>query len=496
MYLVLLLHICIIIVHSQNNLNNLLCNYSLWSANYNASWEYSNGNCSYTSLIQYQGTILWLGDNYKQSLNWSNYRITILVQLVLGVDASVIFRAQDSKALFSEGNKYVLGIHDTYVRLWKSHDGYGTALYSNKIPRSNKIRNVTIYVISNKYTIFIDSTFIFEYIDNCAPIYYYGSIGIRSYLSTSVFSFLNVRHNPPTLIKQTFNTLNQLQQNALTDLYTSTNGNQWHQTWNLTKLKTDEACTELCGVICSSNDINETVVVSLALVANNLSGTIPASLKYLTSLLHIDLANNFLFGEIPDIFDQFPITNLFLVNNQLNSTLPTSFMHAKHLKSLDLSNNINITGSLNTLTNCSSLIELDCVNTNFTGTISNTFCDNKDFIRLNIQNNTYLQGTIPSCIGNWKHLTALIITNNNISGSIPYSLCNLSSVSRISLYGMQLTSSIPDCISNLQHLYQLILSNNNLNSSIPKSICQLYNLRNLILSQNYLTGDIPVCIWS
>eukprot|EP01084_Bolivina_argentea_P303812 524633_1 len=103
------------------------------------------------------------------------------------------------------------------------------------------------------------------------------------------FSFLNVRHNPPTLIKQTFNTLNQLQQNALTDLYTSTNGNQWHQTWNLTKLKTDTACTELCGIICSSNDY-ETVVVSLALVANNLSGTIPASLKYLTSLLHIDLA--------------------------------------------------------------------------------------------------------------------------------------------------------------------------------------------------------------
>eukprot|EP01084_Bolivina_argentea_P149116 260565_1 len=393
--------------------NNLLCNESLWSTNNNGNWTYSDTECAYTSSNEYEGTILWLGDNYKQSLQWSNYRITVFVKIVEGYETGILFRTHDASTWLGQGTKYALLVHDCNVFLFKTPY---VILHSHTMNANyclNETRNITVDIMDNRFTVFVDSQFIFEYIDNCFPVYYDGSIGFRSYLSTSTFSFFKIDLNPTYLIPQKYHKLSELQQNALVDIYKSTNGDYWHQSWNLSNVMTNEACYMLCGITCANN-YNQSIVASLSLNTNNLSGTIPGNLKHLTSLINIDLSNNYLYGEIPDIFHHLPtINSIGLRSNQLTSTLPISFRYANKLTFLELSNN-NLFGSMNVLTNCSLLTFLFCDNNNFSGEIPNEFCNFTALGMLSIQNNTNMLGTIPSCIGNLKNLKTLRITRNGI----------------------------------------------------------------------------------
>jgi Leucine-rich repeat (LRR) protein len=71
-----------------------------------------------------------------------------------------------------------------------------------------------------------------------------------------------------------------------------------------------------------------------------------------------------------------------------------------------------------------------------------------------------LSGTIPTSLGNLTQLTALHLSRNQLTGSIPTELGNLSQLTRLDLYGNQLTGSIPTELANLSLLTTLDLSNN------------------------------------
>ena len=105
----------------------------------------------------------------------------------------------------------------------------------------------------------------------------------------------------------------------------------------------------------------------LRLANNQLNGTLPGTLQYLTDLSivslngnslqgavsgliqsapaidklkHIDLSSNNFTGTIPDIFVfQSPLEKLFLNNNQFNGTIPQSLYSSPSLQKIDLSNN-------------------------------------------------------------------------------------------------------------------------------------------------------------
>lgn len=85
----------------------------------------------------------------------------------------------------------------------------------------------------------------------------------------------------------------------------------------------------------------------------------------------------------------------------------------------------------------------------------------------------------------------LRLRNNNLSGSIPESIGNLTSLQILHLDKNQLTGPIPESIGNLTSLTELILSDNNLTDPIPDSIGNLHMLVSLFLSNNQFTGPIP-----
>ena len=109
---------------------------------------------------------------------------------------------------------------------------------------------------------------------------------------------------------------------------------------------------------------------------------------------------------------------------------------------------------------------------------------------LNLYNNN-LTGSIPSEIGNLTRLTYLYLSNNNLTGPIPSEIVNLTNLTYLDLSYNQHTDSIPPEISNLTNLTKLILENNQLTGSIPSEIGNLTNLGRLKLNDNELYGKIP-----
>ncbi|WP_354636243.1 Calx-beta domain-containing protein [Planktothricoides raciborskii] len=102
-----------------------------------------------------------------------------------------------------------------------------------------------------------------------------------------------------------------------------------------------------------------------------------------------------------------------------------------------------------------------------------------------------LSGTIPPELGNLSSLQELYLYNNNLSGSIPPELGNLSSLKYLSLYNNNLSGSISPELGNLSSLQELGLFENNLSGSIPPELGNLSSLKYLSLGGNNLSGSIP-----
>ena len=105
-----------------------------------------------------------------------------------------------------------------------------------------------------------------------------------------------------------------------------------------------------------------------------------------------------------------------------------------------------------------------------------------------------LSGTIPASLGNLSEMKILNIYGNAITGEIPLELMNLSKLTTLLLSDNALSGPIPSEIANLTVLTHLGLSRNSLSGIIPSTIGALAALTNLNLSYNNLTGIIPATI--
>jgi len=106
-------------------------------------------------------------------------------------------------------------------------------------------------------------------------------------------------------------------------------------------------------------------------------------------------------------------------------------------------------------------------------------------INLN-QNN--LVGTIPPEIGNLSALIRLNMYSNKLSGSIPVEIGNLSELHQIWLFSNQLSGELPSEIGNLSNLTHLGIGGNQLTGTIPSSYGNLSNLSFLTVKNNNLSG--------
>ncbi|XP_020591899.1 MDIS1-interacting receptor like kinase 2-like [Phalaenopsis equestris] len=249
---------------------------------------------------------------------------------------------------------------------------------------------------------------------------------------------------------------------------------------------------------------------------------IPHSIGSLNNLSHLDLSSSGFVGEIPPQIGN--LTKLRYLDLSYNSLVAYNLLWISHLFSLqfiDMSN-VNLTFATNWLHEISALPALSTLYlsscnlktppnllsySNFSSTIK-TF---------DLYNN-HLNGSLSNWLGQFKRIKALYLDSNFLTG--PISLASLSLLCDLYFLGLsdnnftklsddgnalkckeykltnldisnnQLCGSMPEWVGNMTNLSWLYLRNNQFNGLIPQSLGQLTNLVFLDLHSNNLHGSL------
>lgn len=235
---------------------------------------------------------------------------------------------------------------------------------------------------------------------------------------------------------------------------------------------------------------------------NTLSGSIPASVYNLTALRNLVVDSNLFSGKLPsNIGTSLPnLLKLSMYNNQLTGLVPTSLANISGLKEIDLSQNQftgKIPANFGMLNNLSwlslednQLEAREASDWEFIQSLTN--CSMLEHLSLDANN---LSGSLPTAVGNLSTgLMWLSMWDNEITGEIPSEISNLANLTTLGLKGNQFTGKIPVSIGQLRNLEALILFNNQLSGEIPASIGNLTRLNEFYLDHNQLRGEIPPSI--
>ncbi|TYI41991.1 hypothetical protein ES332_A01G066600v1 [Gossypium tomentosum] len=226
----------------------------------------------------------------------------------------------------------------------------------------------------------------------------------------------------------------------------------------------------------------------LDLSSNNLSGVIRSDmLSQLESLETLDLSTNNFSGvinlDVPSNLKN--LTEVNLSNNKLRQ-FPSFLQSAKSLSSLDLSNN-KIQGSIFKWESegWEQLIYLNLSSNSMT---SLEQLPGKNILTLDLSSNL-LQGPLPAPP---PSLQKFLISDNNLTGEIPPSICNLTSLDVLDLSKNYFGGIIPSCLGNFSSGISIInLQKNNLSGKIPDFCVELSSLTTLALNDNKLEGLLP-----
>ncbi|KAH9741468.1 Receptor-like protein 12 [Citrus sinensis] len=268
---------------------------------------------------------------------------------------------------------------------------------------------------------------------------------------------------------------------------------------------------------------------------NNCDGKIPDIFTNLTRLSYLDLDENQLAGSIPSsIFELLNLTYVSLSFNNFSGSVELyDFAKLKNLKVLSLSNiSLSVSTKLTVNSSFPNLLGLglsacnisefpDILRTqhqlewlglsknqihgripswmwdigvhtlcflilsqNFLTSIDHLPWKNLEYLTLD---SNLLQGSLPDLP---PHMVHFSISNNSLTGEIPSSFCNLSSIRYLGLSNNSLSGQIPQCLGN-STLETLDLGMNNFQGNIPQTYAKGCNLTYLRLNGNHLEGPLP-----
>ena len=158
------------------------------------------------------------------------------------------------------------------------------------------------------------------------------------------------------------------------------------------------------------------------------------------------------------------IESIELSDNKLSGTTSSEIYALPNLYKLDLKKNPDIAINFDGIGNATNLVELKISDNDLTSVAG---------------------------IGEAKSLEYLHLTNNNLGGTIPNEIFELTNLKGLYCNYNGFTGSLPSKISDLTELEEMYFHNNDLSGPIPSEIGQLENLEIIALGENSLTGHIP-----
>lgn len=102
-----------------------------------------------------------------------------------------------------------------------------------------------------------------------------------------------------------------------------------------------------------------------------------------------------------------------------------------------------------------------------------------------------LVGSIPSELGVLAHLSRLSLQRNGLTGEIPPELGRLAGIDTLDLYINGLSGAIPQVLLGLEEVSLLILGFNQLSGPIPPGLGSMPGLERLWLNHNNFSGHVP-----
>ncbi|KAH9745265.1 Receptor-like protein 7 [Citrus sinensis] len=198
----------------------------------------------------------------------------------------------------------------------------------------------------------------------------------------------------------------------------------------------------------------------------NISSAVPPTLANLSSLISLSLSESFLHGEFP--------TEIFQLPN---------------LRLLEVAYNSNLTGHLPEFQKSNSLEYLGVAFSGFSGFGQDLSVLSWAVTTLDLSFNK-LRGPLPIPVPAFT--SSYLVSNNQLTGEIPPSICSLNGLYALDLSYNNLSGMLPGCLGNFSvQLWVLKLQGNKFHGFIPETFSKGTNLRMIDFSSNLLQGRVP-----
>ncbi|XP_040938098.1 receptor-like protein EIX2 [Gossypium hirsutum] len=222
------------------------------------------------------------------------------------------------------------------------------------------------------------------------------------------------------------------------------------------------------------------LVTSMDLSANNLTGEIPKEIGSLVGLLSLNFSGNLRTGNIPDNIGNMELMeSLDLSMNRLNGEIPSSFSNLYFLNHFNVSYN-NLTGQIPTSTQLQSFENLSYVGNHLYEPPLTKNYTTKGIPTDAANNGSNREGSkvnwlyVSIVLGFFKNLSYFSLAQNKISGPIPSSIRELSSLKFLNISENQLNGTFPLCFGQLASHNRLRFEPNS--SWIPPFQCGIIEL--------------------
>ncbi|XP_059066622.1 receptor-like protein Cf-9 homolog [Cryptomeria japonica] len=231
---------------------------------------------------------------------------------------------------------------------------------------------------------------------------------------------------------------------------------------------------------------NITNMHTLKLNGNHLRGVIPSSISEGRSLQVLDLGNNDLEGTLPQWIGKLSQLHvLVLRSNHFHGSIPRQVIGLPNLQILDLSGN-HLSGAIpSNLTNLLAMVNASQNNSNHLEEYSSGGAKYTNQIKIS------WKGWDVEFVKVLFILKCIDLSNNSLSGSIPFKTGSLQGLIALNLSRNHLSGRIPKTLGHMEQLESLDLSLNRLNGNIPLELEFLSYLEFLNLSYNMLDGKVP-----